>query len=140
MTTSNYQSQVKLLLRILPHVAAEEEFALKGGTAINLFVRDLPRLSVDIDLPYIPLADRNESLTAISAALGRIRDRLLAAVPGIHFLPQPTQTGDEAKLICLLGSANVKIEVNTVLRGVVWPTRQLSVSHAFRDISKQWQL
>ena len=133
MTTSNYQSQVKLLLRILPHVAIEEDFALKGGTAINLFVRDLPRLSVDLDLTYVPLADRKESLTAISAALGRIRDRLLAAIPEIHFPSQPTQVGDEAKLTCLLGFANVKIEVNTVLRGVVWPTRLLSVTDAVQD-------
>lgn len=44
-----YQRQVALLLRVLPHVAIEDCFALKGGTAINLFVRDMPRLSVDID-------------------------------------------------------------------------------------------
>ncbi len=45
-----YRRQVALLIRILPLVAEEESFALKGGTAINLFVRDMPRLSVDIDL------------------------------------------------------------------------------------------
>jgi hypothetical protein len=39
-----------LLVEVLPVVAGEPCFALKGGTAINLFVRDLPRLSVDIDL------------------------------------------------------------------------------------------
>jgi len=133
MMASNYQSQVKLLLRILPHVATEEAFALKGGTAINLFVRDLPRLSVDIDLTYVPLTDRGLSLTAISGALERIRDRLLIAVPEINFPSQPTQTENEAKLTCLHGSANVKIEVNTVLRGVVWPTRLLSVTDAVQD-------
>ena len=57
-----YRSQVALLIRVLPFVADEEEFALKGGTAINLFVRDMPRLSVDIDLTYLPVATR--SLTA----------------------------------------------------------------------------
>ena len=45
-----YRAQADLLLQVLPHVAKEESFALKGGTAINLFVRDMPRLSVDIDL------------------------------------------------------------------------------------------
>ena len=45
-----------LLIKTLPLVAAETAFALKGGTAINLFVRDMPRLSVDIDLTYVPVA------------------------------------------------------------------------------------
>ena len=62
MARELYAAQVALLVRILPFVAAEEEFALKGGTAINLFYRDLPRLSVDIDLTYLPIKDRAESL------------------------------------------------------------------------------
>jgi len=44
-----YEDQVRLLLRCLPEIGRQECFALKGGTAINLFVRDLPRVSVDID-------------------------------------------------------------------------------------------
>ena len=64
-----YRRQVQLLVRILPVVAQEECFALKGGTAINLFHRNLPRLSVDIDLAYLPLADRAPSLAGIDAAL-----------------------------------------------------------------------
>ena len=51
---ARYADQVRLLLRVLPLVAQEKDFALKGGTAINLFVRDMPRLSVDIDLAYLP--------------------------------------------------------------------------------------
>ena len=57
-----YRRQVALLVRTLPFVAEETCFALKGGTAINLFVRELPRLSVDIDLTYLPVASRGESL------------------------------------------------------------------------------
>jgi predicted nucleotidyltransferase component of viral defense system len=45
-----YRKQVELLIRILPFIAEEDCFALKGGTAINLFIRNMPRLSVDIDL------------------------------------------------------------------------------------------
>lgn len=56
-----YERQVRLLIRTLPFVLVETEFALKGGTAINLFVRDLPRLSVEIDLTYLPVPDRAES-------------------------------------------------------------------------------
>ena len=54
MADSAYRLQTALLMRLLPHVAIESCFALKGGTTINLFVRDLPRLSVDIDLVYVP--------------------------------------------------------------------------------------
>lgn len=64
----DYHQQVSLLVRVLPFVAAEKDFALKGGTAINLFVRDLPRLSVDIDLTFLPVTDRASSLAAIDAA------------------------------------------------------------------------
>ena len=53
MKNKSYKKQVKLLLDVLPEVAKESCFALHGGTAINLFVRDLPRLSVDIDLTSV---------------------------------------------------------------------------------------
>ncbi|SDF60793.1 Nucleotidyl transferase AbiEii toxin, Type IV TA system [Celeribacter baekdonensis] len=67
-----FRQQVDLLVRVLPSVSREEVFALKGGTAINLFVRDLPRLSIDIDLTYLPLRAREGSLADIDSALGRI--------------------------------------------------------------------
>ncbi|NOX86110.1 MAG: nucleotidyl transferase AbiEii/AbiGii toxin family protein, partial [Chlorobi bacterium] len=58
MIAAKYLAQVDLLLQIMPYVAKEEIFALKGGTAINLFVRDMPRLSVDMDLTYLPFDTR----------------------------------------------------------------------------------
>src|SRR5580700_4429223 len=76
-----YQRQVALLIQILPLVAAEDCFALKGGTAINLFVRDMPRLSVDIDLTYLPVSSRAESLAAIDAAMNRIAKRVKTTMP-----------------------------------------------------------
>ncbi|VAW49679.1 Ync [hydrothermal vent metagenome] len=65
-----YKKQVKLVLDVLPEVAKEDCFALHGGTAINLFVRNMPRLSVDIDLTYIEIAQRKKTLDAINATLG----------------------------------------------------------------------
>ena len=70
--TSTYYKQVQLLIQILPIIAEEDCFALKGGTAINLFEKNLPRLSVDIDLVFLPVLDRKASLTEISTALARI--------------------------------------------------------------------
>ena len=73
---SVYQQKVALLLRIMPIVMDEECFAIHGGTAINLFVNNLTRLSVDIDLTYIPLEDRKTSLDNISSALLRIAEKV----------------------------------------------------------------
>ena len=72
-----YMTQVRLMLGTLPIIAKERVFALKGGTAINLFYRDMPRLSVDIDLTYLPVADRRSSLREIDEALGRIAAAIL---------------------------------------------------------------
>ncbi|WP_222851549.1 nucleotidyl transferase AbiEii/AbiGii toxin family protein [Phytoactinopolyspora mesophila] len=77
-----YRRQVAALVRFLPSIAAEDCFALKGGTAINLFIRDMPRLSVDIDLTYIPIAPRAHSLEQIHGALRRIAKRLEAGPAG----------------------------------------------------------
>ncbi len=69
MIVDKYRSQVELLLGVLPYVAKEKIFALKGGTAINLFVREFPRLSIDIDLTYLPFEDRARALKGISDGL-----------------------------------------------------------------------
>ncbi|WP_445177151.1 nucleotidyl transferase AbiEii/AbiGii toxin family protein [Rhizorhapis sp. SPR117] len=81
MATDQYRDQVRLLLDVLPLVMAEPAFALKGGTAINLFEWDLPRLSVDIDLTYLPLQDRAASLQAIGEALARIKVEIERRLP-----------------------------------------------------------
>ena len=67
-----FTEQVRLLVMLLPHVAKQDCFALKGGTAINLFLRDMPRLSVDIDLAYIPVENRDNSIAGIDDALFKI--------------------------------------------------------------------
>ena len=82
MAREDYQAQVALLVRILPYVAEEDIFALKGGTAINLFYRDLPRLSVDIDLTYLPVKDRAESLAEINEAMDRIATAIELGIRG----------------------------------------------------------
>lgn len=126
-----YRRQVTLLVRTLPFVAVERCFALKGGTAINLFVRNLPRLSVDIDLAYLPIHDRIDSLAEIDASLKRISDRIADALPNTR-----VQTGrlrDEEtvnKLIVQTPDAQIKIEVTPVLRGCVYEPEYRSVTEA----------
>lgn len=64
-----YFRQVDLLVRILPLLGENPCFALKGGTAINLFYRNMSRLSVDIDLVYVPIRERNYFLDEITMSL-----------------------------------------------------------------------
>jgi hypothetical protein len=92
-------------------------FALKGGTAINLFLRDLPRLSVDIDLVYLPVADRETSLAAVRAGLARIADRLEG---GLGFQVTRLLLPDGKRLVVTSEGASIKIEVSPVLRGTVF--------------------
>lgn len=73
-----------LLIRTVPFIAKEKCFALKGGTTINLFIRDLPRLSVDIDLTYVPVSPRAKSLAAIDRAMTRIAERIRKGINGAH--------------------------------------------------------
>ena len=116
-----YRQQVALLIRTIPFVAKEAAFALKGGTAINLFVRDMPRLSVDIDLTYLPVEDRTTSLAAINAAMLRIAERIETGIPGAKV--NPSRSADEkivTKLIVRAGGVQIKIEITPVLRGTAY--------------------
>ena len=134
MTSEVYKAQVRLLVRTLPYVAAEDCFALKGGTAINLFIRDMPRFSVDIDLAYLPVAGRAGSLAAIQAALLRIKAAIEAGIPGSHVTSATTAPENKiVKLMVSIPGAQIKIEANPVLRGSVYPAVELSVSASVED-------
>ena len=118
-----YFDQVHLLVTLLPHVADQPCFALKGGTAINLFVRDLPRLSVDIDLAYLPVEDRETSLTAIDRALKAMAGNIARAVPGVNVHGKVLSgTAGWFKFVVEQNGITVKIEVTPVLRGSVYPS------------------
>ena len=132
MKESPYFAQVDLLLEILPLVAREPVFALKGGTAINLFVRDLPRLSVDIDLVYLPLKPRLEALAEIGAALGRIADDAQKMIAGASVTR--SLRPDAPKLVVQAGATQVKIEPNAVLRGSVYPPETRAITSAVETL------
>ena len=110
-----YAQKVELLLRLIPIVMEEKVFAIHGGTAINLFLKDLPRYSVDIDLTYIPLADRQTSLDDINLHLKSIADKAKKAFKGMHIVPN----FNTCKLLCEYLGKQVKIEVNQTKRGIV---------------------
>lgn len=117
--TEEYRNQVRLLLSVLPIVARQKDLALKGGTALNFFWRDFPRLSVDIDLTYLPLNNRNKSLTSISKNIQTIADAIEKEVPGTNVTPQKSG-GALSRLIIRNADTQIKLEVNTVLRGSIF--------------------
>ena len=125
--TPQYKDRVSLLLDILPIVAKRKCFALKGGTALNLFIWEMPRLSVDIDLVYLPISDRDESLKDISANLTIIKDELE------KILRIKVVLTDNAKLVCSKGGTIVKVEVNTIIRGSLFDVAELDVVDVVQD-------
>ncbi len=128
MNESPYFKQAQLMLRVMPHVTAEEGFALKGGTAINLYVRDMPRLSVDMDLTWLSLEPRNTALANIGAALQRIAAAIEKSVPGATV--QAVRTRGEAyvaKLSVSTAEASIKIEPSPVVRGTVFPPVEMAL-------------
>lgn len=135
MTINNaYRLQATLLLQCIPFVAEENCFALKGGTAINFFVQNFPRLSVDIDLAYLPIQPRKESLQHIDDAMGRISKRIRENLPGTAITPTRLPKEEATvKLLIRTSESHIKIEVTPVLRGCVFEAEILPVSPAVED-------
>lgn len=117
--TEEYRNQVRLLLSVLPMVGKQQELALKGGTALNFFWRDFPRLSVDIDLTYLPLNNRKESLTSICQNVQTIANAIEKEIPGTSVTPQKSG-GAISRMIIRNADTQIKLEVNTVLRGSIF--------------------
>ncbi|MBS0350171.1 MAG: nucleotidyl transferase AbiEii/AbiGii toxin family protein [Proteobacteria bacterium] len=134
---SQYVRQVDLLLKILPIVAKESCFAIKGGTAINLFLRDLPRLSVDIDLVYLPLEDRKTSLINIEKSLLNIKREIKRRFQGITVIEK--RIGNPARLSKLIvgEQEKIKIEPNEILRGTLLPPQKRDLSSAVESLFGQ---
>jgi len=117
MIKNEYIEQVKLLLEVLPVIAKEKCFALKGGTAINMFYNNLPRLSVDIDLVYTLIENRDDSCNHINQKLQILK----LAFEKLGFSANITGNKVEKKIICSNFVTSIKIEPNYTLRGTVLP-------------------
>ncbi len=83
MINTQFYRQADLLIRIIPEIARIKELALHGGTAINLFYNEMPRLSVDIDLTYLPAGDRDIDMAKIAAICFVLKERLSHTIEGL---------------------------------------------------------
>ncbi|GLR23573.1 hypothetical protein GCM10007920_33650 [Ciceribacter naphthalenivorans] len=133
MARDQYMRQVELLVRTLPFIARHEAFALKGGTAINLFYRDMPRLSVDIDLTYLPIEDRETTLKNIDTTLEHIREDLMGNLRGVNVQRIAGGGNNDTRLLVRQGIAEIKVETSPVARGTVHPPERRRVSAAVED-------
>ena len=118
-----YVDTVRLLLTVAPEVFRPPRFALKGGTALNLFAHDMPRLSVDIDVVFTDhTLNREDALRAIAADLRAVKSAISALGFRAHL---PTAKGGEnVKLLVEGNGQSIKVEVNFVLRGTLLPVIQ----------------
>jgi hypothetical protein len=127
-----YLDTARLLTQVAPLVFVDETFALKGGTAINLFVRDMPRLSVDLDLVFHDhKPPRNQALQRINEAIRQSAERLNKRGFQTHALA--AVDAGETKLLVRRGGIEIKIEVNFVMRGTVYPVRAASLTPKARE-------
>lgn len=128
-----YADTVRLLLQVAPEIFAKNIFAMKGGTAINLFLRDMPRLSVDIDVVYVPrLTLRDAALQEIANELDAIAARLETSGLAVRKIAANDQ--GETKLLVSNEDAQVKVEVNIVFRGTVMPVVRQALCQRASDL------
>ena len=132
MKNRHYFKQVELLISVLPDVLRDNRLALKGGTAINLFVNDMPRMSVDIDLVYVPIDDRESALRAINDIMLSINGSL--HLMNLHTELKHTKDGLIKQIVVSNNEATIKIEINFVLRGVVNQPHLLPLCRKAQDI------
>lgn len=130
-TDSEDFRRARMLVEVLPEIAGEGCFALKGGTAINMFLLDLPRLSVDVDLTYLPISDYAIACEEIDASLRRIRNRLIGGSPPFAVtMGLGSASGHIDTLRVERDGLDIKIEVNPVLRGTLHPPAMLPIRAA----------
>lgn len=132
-----YEKQVGLLVDLIPSIATDNDFALKGGTAINLFYNDMPRLSVDLDLVYLPILDRDQTLSRIDAKLKHLQSLIEKRHPYLRLRSNPSAPALSRQILCRHYDVQVKIEVNTVIRGTLYPVTQQSLSQPVQDKFKK---
>lgn len=129
---NHFVNTVRLLLKVAPAVFHSGKFALKGGTAINLFIREMPRLSVDLDLIYIDhMKQRDEAFADISASVNEICVKLKKQ--GLDAYIKPGSKELDSKIFVRDGNTEVKVEINHVMRGVISTVKVISITQTVKD-------
>jgi len=137
LNKEKYKKTVELLLEVLPYSLKDERVALKGGTAINLFHRNFPRFSVDIDLCYLPLEDRETTYQNLHEILRELKKSLEQKLGLKVSASNPLDGKKESKLVAVKNDIEIKIEPNFVLRSSLFPTVDIKLaSNAVNEFEK----
>lgn len=131
-SAEHYRKQTELLMRVLPFAARHKCFALKGGTAINYFFMDFPRISVDIDLVYLPAKPRDKALTEIHAALDEISDAAAESIRGAEITRLYKHKNDNLRLLVRQKDVEIKVELSPVMRETVFESKSMSACETVR--------
>jgi len=129
-----YGKQVEIILKVIPLIFKQKIFAIKGGTALNLFYFHLPRLSVDIDLVYLPIENRELSFKRINLGLDVLRKNIERLNPDYRVEKIKKKNDNIFKLLILSSYGNVKIEVNEVIRGSIENPVELYANNKVEEI------
>lgn len=128
-----YIETARLMLLVAPQVFRAPDFAMKGGTALNIFLHDMPRLSVDIDVAFTNhTASRGEALQTIRRELQALCERLETL--GVKGTPVGTEDSEDVKILVSRGTVNAKIEVNYNFRGTLIPPRAVRITESARRV------
>jgi predicted nucleotidyltransferase component of viral defense system len=130
---------VRLLNAMVAHPILRTRVALKGGTALNLFVFDVPRLSVDIDVNYVGAADRATMMAErpkLDTALLQVAGRL-----GLTVKRAPDEhAGGKWRLTytsALGRPAILEVDVNYLLRVPLWEPSPCDSVEVLGDSARQ---
>ncbi len=134
MYSKEYEKQVRLLLQCLPLLEEVDRFALKGGTAINFFLKNMPRLSVDIDLTYLPIEPREETFANMQSDLKKLGNLIEQRVSDSRVSTQVAQnTGHVVRLLVYANGTQIKVEPSFVVRGTLYPPERLNLCKRAED-------
>lgn len=139
MNKNLFHQQAELLISILPYMTKDTDFALHGGTAINFFVRDMPRLSVDIDMTYLRLSSREETIKAVSEQLKSISKHISSSMPSVLIEEKADASGGLiSKLFVKRQNAIVKVEPNQVIRGSLFGCEERDLCKKAEDVFEKF--
>jgi len=133
-----FYQQADLLISVLPYVYKESDFAVHGGTAINFFIRDMPRISVDIDLIYQEILPRDDTLKNISEGLKAMSDGIESDIQGIKVEQKIYGDNLTSKLFITRENALIKIEPNQIIRGNVFGTQDRDISPRAEEVFEKF--
>jgi len=133
-----FYQQADLLISVLPYVFKESNFAIHGGTAINFFIRDMPRISVDIDLIYQKILPRDDTLKNISDGLEAISNGIKSDIQGIKVEKKIRGDNLTSKLFVTRENALIKIEPNQIIRGNVFGTQDRDISPRAEEVFEKF--